>query len=98
METSNSNLNTKIKLSKLQEARALYENKEYEKSFSLYKELAEAGDADAQFNLGILYANGYGVLKNYIKAFVWYEKAALQGYDEAYFNLGLFYYNALGIP
>ncbi len=44
---------------------------------------AEAGDADAQFNLGIMYRNGYGVKKNHDKAGKWFYKAAEQGHVRA---------------
>jgi TPR repeat protein len=41
---------------------------------------AEAqGYAEAQYNLGNLYANGQGVPKDYAKAIYWLKKAAEQG-------------------
>ncbi|HIF93894.1 MAG TPA: sel1 repeat family protein [Myxococcales bacterium] len=43
------------------------------------REAAEQGDADAQNNLGVMYANGYGVAENYAEAVKWYRKAAEQG-------------------
>ena len=32
---------------------------------------AEAGDAEAQFNLGLMYAYGRGVPQNYVTAYMW---------------------------
>ena len=52
---------------------------------------AEQGDAQAQYNLGVLYANGMGVDKDFTKAVELYKKAAEQGYISAQFNLGLCY-------
>jgi len=45
---------------------------------NLFKEnivKAKQGDADAQLNLGVMYANGEGVLKDLSKAKYWIKKA-----------------------
>ena len=47
--------------------------------------LAEQGDVEAQYYLGIMYSNGDGIQRDYKKGFFWCEKAALQGYPEAQF-------------
>ncbi|MGH7181803.1 MAG: trypsin-like peptidase domain-containing protein, partial [Nitrospiraceae bacterium] len=64
-----------------------------EKSFVELEKLADSGDADAQVNLGVLYANGQGVPKDYAQASQWWEKAAAQGYPPAQVNLGWLYYH-----
>lgn len=53
---------------------------------------AAQGDAKAQVNLGLLYADGRGVPQDYIQARQWWEKAAAQGYAKAQYNLGAMYY------
>ena len=58
---------------------------------------AMAGDVDAQFNLGVMYVNGYGVRQDYVKVREWYEKAAAQGNARAQFNLGNLYVNGEGV-
>jgi TPR repeat protein len=60
--------------------------------------LAKQGDADAQFNLGLMYANGQGVPQDYKTAVKWYRLAAEQGFADAQYNLGLMYYNGQGVP
>ncbi len=50
---------------------------------------ANQGDAYAQYNLGVMYANGDGVPENDAEAVKWYRKAADQGYAVAQYNLGL---------
>ena len=45
----------------------------------LYQESAAQGDAGAQYNLGLMYKNGEGVLQDYLRAVEWYTKAADQG-------------------
>jgi len=53
--------------------------------------LAEAGNADAQFNLGSLYYQGLGVPQDYREAVKWFRKAAEQGHLYAQVNLGSIY-------
>ena len=58
---------------------------------------AEQGNADAQFNLGVMYNNGQGVRQDYTQAVQWYRKAAEQGDAKAQYNLGAMYANGLGV-
>ena len=60
--------------------------------------MAEQGDALAQFQLGVLYANGQGVARNYEEAVLWYRRSADQGDAVAQFNLGVRYDNGQGVP
>ena len=48
-----------------------------------FKESAERGDVNAQYNLGIAYSNGKDVQLDHIKAVEWFRKAAEQGHDLA---------------
>ena len=59
--------------------------------------LAEQGDADAQFNLGVMYANGEGVPQDYKTAVKWYTLSAQQGQANAQNNLGVMYANGRGV-
>ncbi|MCA6064468.1 tetratricopeptide repeat protein, partial [Thalassolituus marinus] len=54
--------------------------------------------ASAQFNLGVMYANGKGVPKDASQAVTWYRKAVEQGHASAHFNLGVMYANGEGVP
>jgi len=67
-----------------------------DKWLTLQKE-AEAGSAEAQNNLGNMYANGQGFPNDDVKAVEWYQKAAVQGLAEAQFNLGFMYANGQGV-
>ena len=58
---------------------------------------AEAGDAEAQFQLGQMYALGHGFKQNFQSALEWYEKAAAQGNAKARTALGLLYYYGSGV-
>ena len=56
--------------------------------------LAEQGDARAQNNLGIAYAEGNGVTQDYDEAVKWWRTAAEQGDAYAQYNLGVSYHKA----
>lgn len=80
----------------LDEGLKAYERGQYRDAFLLWKPLAEQGDANAQFNLGLLYARGQGVKQDDGLALQWYHKAADQGLPEAQYNLGEMYFNGRG--
>jgi TPR repeat protein len=81
----------------LEEADSAYQNGEYVRAAQLFRALAEQGHARAQFNLGLLLADGKGVQRNYPAAQKWYQKAAKQGHAEAQYNLGVLVYDGLGV-
>lgn len=58
---------------------------------------AEAGKADAQYDLGVLYASGRGVEKDETAAVRWFEKAAAQGLAPAQYNLGVLMERGRGV-
>ena len=61
-------------------------------------EVAEGGDARAQFILGLCYVSGRGVSKDTAQALKWFHKAADQGLDEAQYTLGCCYNGDDGFP
>lgn len=63
-----------------------------------YKQDAEGGDAQAQFEVGGCYYYGIGVSIDYAEAVKWYRKAAKQGNAEAQAKLGFCYANGHGVP
>ncbi len=64
----------------------------------LWRSLADRGDADAQYNLGVMYNNGDGVPRDYAEAMKWHRKAADQGNGNAQFHLGFMYDHGRGMP
>ena len=60
--------------------------------------LAEQGVASAQFELGLMYAEGEGVPEDDAEALRWCRLAAEQGYAPAQHYLGHMYYNGEGVP
>ncbi|HEX8125807.1 MAG TPA: SPOR domain-containing protein [Allosphingosinicella sp.] len=67
---------------------------DYAGAVAQWRPLAEAGNADAQFNLGQAYKLGRGVPANAATAQSWYQKAARQGHEQAQVNVGLLLYNS----
>jgi hypothetical protein len=68
---------------------AAHKRGDYATALKLWRPLAEQGLADAQYTLGIMYANGRGVAQNYAEALKWYRMAAEQGNVAAQCNLGV---------
>ena len=61
---------------------------DYATALREWKPLAEQGNADAQYNLGVMYAQGKGIPQNHKTAVKWYRLAAKQGDAFAQYNLG----------
>ena len=56
---------------------------DYQEAARWYRKAAEQGNANAQYNLGIMYYNGRGVPEDDSEAVRWFKKAAAQGYANA---------------
>jgi TPR repeat protein len=71
---------------------------EFATVLEILRPLAQQGDPEAQYAMGILYVYGRGVQKDYAEAAKWYRKAAENGYAAAQHKLGLLYFGGLGVP
>ena len=56
-----------------------YQAGDYATALKELKPYADQGNANAQLSLGVMYANGEGVLKDYAEALKWYQLSADQG-------------------
>ncbi len=72
-------------------------NKDYPKAVESFKKAAAQGNADAQFNLGVLYSRGRGIPQDYEEAANWFRKAAEQGDVPAQSMLGFLYLKGQGV-
>lgn len=79
------------------EGLAALKEKDYRKAKLEFTAAAEAGDADAQFQLGNLYLRGRGVEKSPRLAAQWYEKAIAQGNKDAQGRMGALLWEGAGI-
>jgi TPR repeat protein len=59
---------------------------------------AEAGDAEAQFSLGLRYGSAVGTALDFVQAARWYTLAADQDHALAQFNLGVMFAQGQGVP
>jgi len=53
-----------------------------------FRQAAANGNAQAEYNVGFMYANGRGVRRSDEEAIRWFRMAARHGYDEAVKELG----------
>ena len=67
----------------LEDANAAIKRRDYPTAVRLIRPLAERGDANAQYNLGVLYDNGLGVPQDRVRAYMWLNLAAMQGRESA---------------
>ena len=74
-----------------------YDKGDFKLEFEQFKILAEQGNMEAQFGLGLLYEKGKGVNQDYKKAAHWWLLGAEQGYAKAQYNLGLLYKDGRGV-
>ena len=75
-----------------------YDRGDFRAALQEWLPVAQRGDANAEFNIGLLYAAGKGVQRDYRQAAEWYRKAAEQGVGAAEYNLGVMYANGDGVP
>jgi len=63
----------------------------FAEAYCIMRPMAEGGDADAQYNIGWMYLNGYGLRVNDSLALDWWKKASRQGHTDANFSIGMLY-------
>ena len=71
---------------------------DYARAALLFRELAEEGNAVAQFSLGAMFQNGLGVPQNYMEAVKWYQKSAMGNHPDGQYLLGLALKEGSGVP
>ena len=77
---------------------AAYNSGDYATAFKEFKPFADAGDKNAQYNIGLMYKTGRGVPQDYTEAEKWYTLAAEQGDADAQYSLGVLYRDGQGVP
>ncbi len=74
-----------------------YDRADYKTALNVWIASAEAGDAEAQANVGEIFERGLGGEPNYEMAALWYQKSADQGNKRALFNLGTLHEQGKGV-
>ena len=80
------------------DAQRAYAAGRFEEARRLWEPRAEAGDAEAQFGLGLLFDIGQGVAQDPASAYRWYRRAAEAGMAEAQFNVAVMHDTGEGRP
>ena len=68
------------------------------KSLADLRKLADQGNADAQWQMGVRYHNGEDVPQDDAQAMQWFQRAAEQGNVAAQSALGAYYWAGRGVP
>jgi TPR repeat protein len=74
-----------------------YQKGDFATAAKEWRPLADEGEPEAQFNLGLLYLDGHGVPQNPAEAVTWFRRAAEQDYTPAQHNLGAMYGKGEGV-
>jgi len=85
-------------MSSYQKGFGAYERGNYDTALKEWRPLAKQGLSQAQYNLGLMYAEGEGVAQDYQEAVRWYRLAAEQGHASGQFSLGAMYTAGQGVP
>jgi TPR repeat protein len=75
-----------------------YRSGDFQGALAEWMPLAEQGQVEAEFNVGLLYFHGRGVEADHASAAEWYRRAAEQGYARAQYELGQLYERGDGVP
>lgn len=81
----------------MENAEKAFDEKHYRRAVQWYRKAAEAGDAGAQYCLGLCYYGALGVRLNEAEAFKWIRMAAEQGEPDAQKALGDMYMRGCGV-
>jgi hypothetical protein len=76
----------------------LADHNSQQKSLQALQKLAEAGDTDAQWQMGVRYHDGQGVPQDDAQAVRWFQLAADRGNVAAQGALGAYYWRGRGVP
>ena len=74
-----------------------YKRGDYGAAWEVWTQLATAGDSEAQYFLGHLYAKGQGVAQDHDAALTWFRSAATGGDAYGQFALGYVYEHGQGV-
>lgn len=81
----------------LTEGAVAYSKGDYPRALMELEPLAQKGNSDAQWYMGVMFHDGQGVDKDYAEAVKWFRKAAEQGHVRGEFNLGVMYRRGNGV-
>jgi len=84
-------------LAEIETARDLMDAGDYPAAMNELIPAANAGNAEAEELIGVMYASGLGVARDDVRAFEWYLRAAMKGHAGAQSGVGWYYEVGRGI-
>jgi TPR repeat protein len=84
-------LSADVSANKLDRAVEAMRSGDFAVAYCIMRPLAEIGDPEAQYNIGWMYMNGYGLRVNDRLALEWWQKAARQKHADASFSIAMLY-------
>jgi len=87
-----------ISYADIQKARDLMDAGDFTAAYQQLLPAAQAGNADAEELIGVMYAMGLGVKRDDKRAFEWYLRASLKGHPGAQSGIGWYYEVGRGMP
>ncbi len=85
-------------MAEIETARDLMDAGDYAAAMEALIPAANAGNAEAEELIGVMYASGLGVPRDDIRAFDWYLRSAMKGHAGAQSGVGWYYEVGRGIP
>lgn len=82
----------------LEEGKAAMAANDFKTAMAEFLPAAQAGNADAEELIGVLYAMGLGVERDDRRAFDWYLRASLKSHPGAQSGVGWYYEVGRGLP
>jgi len=78
-------------------ARSAMQQGNYAIAYCIWEPLAQQGNSSAQYNIGWMFHNGYGLRINDDQALYWWLKSAMTGNTNSHYALGDLYSQGLGV-
>lgn len=82
----------------VEKGRQLMEQSRFKEAMTEFLPAAQAGNADAEELIGVMYAMGLGVERDDQRAFEWYLRSSLKGHPGAQSGIGWYYEVGRGMP
>jgi uncharacterized protein len=70
-----------------EESKKFIISQEFEQAIPLLQQASKLNIPEAQYNLGVIYENGYATEKNIDSAYYWYQKSANQGWNDGLYKM-----------
>src|SRR4249920_4114523 len=75
----------------IEDAYLAYSRGDYPAALKIFVPLAEQGNPEAEYSVGVIYSNGRGLPQSYVEAAKWFHRAAEKGQSGAQYDLGVLF-------